>query len=175
MCASKLSLTAGTIGLAGAVGLAWSVLEAETMFALRRVSVPVLPPGSGPLRILHLSDLHLVPRQQRKINWVRGLEALEPDLVVSTGDNLAAVDAVPSLLRAHGALLDRPGVFVLGSNDYHGPKPKNPARYLLPSGGKRRIQGTRLPTRELVQGFEDHGWLNLNNRRSTLKLGPHLL
>ncbi len=172
---SKLSLTAGAIGLAGAAGLGWSLLEAEALFALRRFSVPVLPPGSTPLRILHLSDLHLVPRQARKIDWVRGLAALEPDLVVNTGDNLAALDAVPALLHAHGDLLGRPGVFVLGSNDYHGPKPKNPARYLLPSGGKRRIQGVRLPTRTLVQGFEDAGWLNLNNRRATLKLGPHLL
>jgi predicted MPP superfamily phosphohydrolase len=64
---------------------------------------------------------------------------------------------------------------VLGSNDYHGPRVKNPARYLLPKGGKRRIQGVRLPTHELIRGFEDAGWLNLNNRRTTLKVGPHLL
>ena len=62
---------------------------------------------------------------------LRGLARLEPDLVVSTGDNLAARDAVPAVLDAYGDLLRRPGVFVLGSNDYWGPRPKNPARYLV--------------------------------------------
>jgi predicted MPP superfamily phosphohydrolase len=160
--------------IAGAAGLGWSLVEANA-FTLRRASLPVLPAGTAPLRVLHLSDLHLVPRQQRKLDWVRGLAELKPDLVVSTGDNLAALDAVPYVLEAHGALLDRPGVFVLGSNDYYAPKPKNPARYLLPKGGKRRIKGVRLPTSELTAGFEAGGWLNLTNRRGTLKLGEHLL
>jgi uncharacterized protein len=160
--------------LAGAAGLGWSLVEANA-FALRRVTLPVLPAGSQPLRVLHLSDLHLVPRQQRKLDWVRGLAELEPDLVVSTGDNLADLDAVPYVLKAHGELLDRPGVFVLGSNDYFGPKPKNPVRYLLPQGGKRRIKGLRLPTHELVTGFSAGGWLDLNNNRGRLKVGEHLL
>ena len=152
----------------------WSLVEANA-FTLRRATLPVLPAGSEPLRVLHLSDLHLVPRQQRKLDWVRRLAELEPDLVVSTGDNLADLDAVPYVLKAHGELLDRPGVFVLGSNDYFGPKPKNPVRYLLPQGGKRRIKGLRLPTHELVTGFSAAGWLDLNNNRGQLKVGDHLL
>jgi predicted MPP superfamily phosphohydrolase len=160
--------------IAGAAGLGWSLVEAGA-FTLRRATLPVLPVGSSPLRVLHLSDLHLVPRQQRKIDWVRGLAALEPDLVVSTGDNLADLEAVPALLRSHTELLELPGVFVLGSNDYYGPRAKNPARYLLPKGGKRRITGTRLPTDALVAGFSEAGWLNLNNNRGRLKLGEHEL
>jgi len=160
--------------IAGAAGLGWSLVEAGA-FTLRRATLPVLPVGSSPLRVLHLSDLHLVPRQQRKIDWVHGLAALEPDLVVSTGDNLADIDAVPALLRSHADLLRLPGVFVLGSNDYFAPRVKNPARYLLPGGGKRRIQGTRLPTGALVAGFSEAGWLNLNNNRGRLKLGGHEL
>ena len=160
--------------IAGAAGLGWSLVEAGA-FTLRRVTVPVLPVGSSPLRILHLSDLHLVPRQQRKIDWVRGLAALEPDLVVNTGDNLADVEAVPALLRSHRELFELPGVFVLGSNDYYAPRAKNPARYQLRNGGKRRIQGIPLPTRALVEGFSEAGWLNLNNSRGRLKLGEHEL
>jgi predicted MPP superfamily phosphohydrolase len=135
----------------------------------------VLPPGSTPLRLLHLSDLHLVPRQRRKIEWVRRLAALEPDLVVSTGDNLAHLEAVPAVLEAYGDLLERPGVFVLGSNDYFGPVMKNPVRYIAPTGGQRRIKGARLPTDRLVAGFRAAGWLDLDNRRAQLKLGEHLL
>jgi predicted MPP superfamily phosphohydrolase len=160
--------------IAGAAGLGWSLVEAGA-FTLRRATLPVLPAGSSPLRVLHLSDLHLVPRQQRKIDWVRGLAALEPDLVVSTGDNLADLEAVPALLRSHTELLQLPGVFVLGSNDYYGPRKKNPARYLLRNGGKRRIQGVALPTQALVDGFSEAGWLNLNNNRGRLKLGTHEL
>jgi predicted MPP superfamily phosphohydrolase len=155
--------------MAGAAGLGWSLVEAGA-YTLRRITLPVLPAGSSPLRVLHLSDLHLVPRQHRKIEWVRGLAALEPDLVVSTGDNLADLEAVPALLRSHTELLERPGVFVLGSNDYYAPRAKNPARYLVPGGGKRRIQGVRLPTEALVAGFSEAGWLNLNNSRGRLKL-----
>jgi len=159
-----------TVLAAGAAGLAYATAEAQA-FTLRRFTLPVLPAGHRPLRVLHLSDLHLVPRQRRKQDWVRALAALEPDLVVSTGDNLAAPDAVPALLAAHGDLLALPGVFVLGSNDYWGPKPKNPARYLLPSGGRRRIAGVPLPTQDLVDGFTAAGWLDLGNRRGELVLG----
>ena len=151
----------------GAAGLGWSLAEARA-FTLRRVDVPVLPAGSPELRVLHVSDLHLVPRQRRKADWLRGLAALRPDLVVSTGDNLAAPDAVPDALAAHGALLDRPGVFVLGSNDYYGPLPKNPARYLMPSRRADGGLGTRLPTGDLVRGFLSAGWSDLTNRRTRL-------
>jgi uncharacterized protein len=161
--------------IAGAAGLGWSLVEARA-FTLRHATVPVLPPGSAPLRLLHLTDLHLVPRQRRKLEWVRALATLEPDLVVSTGDNLADVGAVPFVLEAYGELLQRPGVFVLGSNDYFGPSPKNPARYLMPQrGGRRPIAGAPLPTAELVSGFRSAGWLDLNNRRGHLKLGASVL
>ena len=107
---------------AGAAGLGWSLAEARA-FTLRRFTLPVLPPGAAPLRVLHVSDIHLVPRQHRKADWVSALAALRPDLVVSTGDTLAAPDAVPAALAAHAGLLERPGVFVLGSNDYDAPVP----------------------------------------------------
>ena len=51
-----------------------------------------------PSRILHVSDLHLVPGQRGKTAWVRSLAGLEPDLVIDTGDNLAHQEAVPAVL-----------------------------------------------------------------------------
>jgi predicted MPP superfamily phosphohydrolase len=163
------------VGMAAVgAGIGYATLEARA-FTLRRFTLPVLAPGSRDVRVLHVSDLHLVPRQRRKAEWLRGLAELEPDLVVSTGDNLAATDAVPAVLDAYGRLLDRPGVFVLGSNDYWGPRPKNPARYFLPSGGRRRIIGTRLPTHELVAAFRQAGWLDLTNARGRLDVAGSLL
>jgi predicted MPP superfamily phosphohydrolase len=158
---------------AGVAGLGWALAEARA-FTLRRFTVPVLPAGSPPLRVLHLSDLHLVPADRGKQEWLRGLAALEPDLVVSTGDNLAHAQAVPAVLAAHGRLLERPGVFVLGSNDYYAPRPKNPARYLRPHGG-RQVIGRRLPTEDLVAGLRAAGWLDLTDRRGRLDVGDHRL
>ena len=53
-----------TAAVAGA-GLAYAIWEAR-QFRLRRVDVPVLESGEEPLRILHVSDLHLVPGQRVK-------------------------------------------------------------------------------------------------------------
>ncbi len=157
---------------AGAGVLAWSMLIEPRAFALRRVDVPVLPPGAAPLRILHVSDLHLTPSQAYRADWLRSLEALEPDLVVSTGDNLAHQDAVPAVLDAYGGLLERPGVFVLGSNDYFAPSLKNPLRYLNDSHPRgAALTPHRVPTRELVDGFVAAGWSDLTNARIRRTVG----
>ena len=71
-----------------------------------RATLPVLAAGARPLRVLHISDLHLTPSQHSKQRWVAGLAALEPDLVVNTGDNLAHPRAVPAVIAALGPLLD---------------------------------------------------------------------
>jgi uncharacterized protein len=137
-------------------------------YRLRRIDVPVLAPGSRPLRVLHVSDLHLTPGQERKKAWLRRLGALEPDLVVNTGDNLAHRLAVPAVLDALGPLLERPGVFVPGSNDYFAPRPTNPARYLLPSDRVIQARGRDLPWKELRDGLTEAGWLDLTNARGSL-------
>ncbi|WP_392425167.1 metallophosphoesterase [Barrientosiimonas humi] len=160
-----------TAGL-GAGSLAWASLVERHWYALRRATLPVLAPGSRSLRVLHVSDLHLVPRQERRIRWVRDLAALEPDLVVNTGDNCSDPQAVPAVLRAFEPLLERPGVFVLGSNDYYGPKPKNPLKYLTGGHPRGRDLGTaELPTAELVSGFERGGWTDLDNARTRMRVG----
>lgn len=155
-------------GAAAGLGYA-SGVELRT-FRLRRVTVPVLPAGARPLRVLHLSDAHLTPGQRRKQAWIRGLDRLAPDLVVNTGDSLAHPDAVPAMLHALGPLLDRPGVFVWGSNDYTAPRPKNPARYLLGDDGKRRF-GPKLPWRDLRAALTEAGWLDLTHARHKLAVG----
>jgi uncharacterized protein len=157
-----------TLLAAGVAGLGYSAGYEVRAFRLRRVEVPVLKPGQRPLRVLHVSDLHLTPDQRRKREWVRTLAGLEPDLVVNTGDNLAHQEAVPAVLDALGPLLERPGVFVLGSNDYYEPTFKNPARYLLPNGGPR-LHTRRLPWEDLRDGFVGAGWLDLGNARGRIK------
>src|SRR5215213_5076179 len=163
---SGLRRAAAVVPALGAAFVVGTVVESRA-YTLRRFELPVLPAGARPLRVLHLSDLHLTPWQRRERAWVRDLEQLEPDLVVDTGDNLAHPKSVPIVLDALGPLLERPGVFVLGSNDYFAPRPKNPARYLAPDRG-RRVVGRRLPTQDLVRGLTDAGWADLTNTRTTI-------
>jgi predicted MPP superfamily phosphohydrolase len=153
---------------ATAAGLAYAAGYEVRSFRLRRITVPVLPPGARPLRVLHITDLHLTPNQKRKRDWVRSLAGLEPDFVIDTGDNLAHRDAVPAVFDALGPLLERPGAFVMGSNDYYAPTLRNPARYLLPDDGVRP-QRINLPWEDLRDGFVDAGWLDLNNARGRIK------
>ncbi|HYG95237.1 MAG TPA: metallophosphoesterase [Nocardioides sp.] len=161
-------LGAGVLGGTAVTG--YGVWETR-QFVLRKVDVRALPAGMRPLRVLHISDLHLTPRQRTKQEWVRGLARLEPDLVVDTGDNLAHRDAVPVVLDSLGGLLDRPGVFVHGSNDYFEPRPRNPVAYLLPDRGKRFTNQPQLPWDELSAGLAGAGWLDLSNRRASLQVG----
>jgi uncharacterized protein len=152
---------------AGAATLAYAVGIERRHWTLRETTIPVLPPGTRPLRVLHLSDLHMTPGQRSKQRWVAALAELEPDLVVDTGDNLAHARAVPTVLAALDPLLSRPGVFVWGSNDYFGPTFKNPARYLVPAWQKR-VHGGRLPWRDLRAALVERGWQDATHTRFTI-------
>ncbi|MBX6723752.1 MAG: metallophosphoesterase [Dactylosporangium sp.] len=160
---------AAGVAAAGAATLAYASLIERNMFTLRRYDVPVLAPDTEPLRVLHLSDLHMTPGRHRLQDWVRALAGLDPDLVVVTGDNLAAPDAVPAAVRALQPLFDYPGAFVFGSNDYRGPVWKNPFSYFNPD--REYVQGVDLPWEELRDVLVGVGWRNLNNARTTIKAG----
>jgi predicted MPP superfamily phosphohydrolase len=160
------------IGVAGGLAtIGYSVGIEVRNFVVRRVEVPVLPPGHRPIRVLHVSDLHLTPTQGVKRRWLASLADLEPDLVVDTGDNLAHQDSVGPLVEGFGPLLDVPGVFVMGSNDYFAPTMRNPFWYLFPDDGKRSIHTAKLPWDDLRAAFESRGWTDLTNTHGRLRVG----
>ena len=167
MRARTITSLAATAGVA-VIGYA-SVIE-RNWFAIREQEVPVLPPGAAPLRVLHVSDIHLTPGRHRLMAFVRSLASLAPDLVVTTGDSIASAEAVGPLLDSLGPLLDVPGVFVYGSNDLYSPKLKNPARYLwrTSAGDDRYHEDPDLPWEKLGGELSAAGWLDLNNRRGQL-------
>lgn len=167
MAPSPLRLL-GLATLAGAAGLGYAAGIEVRAFTVRQVDVPVLPPGHRDIRVLHVSDLHLTPRQAHKLAWIESLGRLEPDLVVNTGDNIAHPDSVQPLLDAFGRLRDVPGVFVFGSNDYFAPSMRNPVRYLLPDDGTRNTHTPQLPWKDLRAELVDSGWLDLTNTREEL-------
>jgi predicted MPP superfamily phosphohydrolase len=158
-----------SVAAVGAACFTYGVAVERTRWTLRRFDVPVLAPEAEPLRILHLSDLHMLPGQRSKQEWIRGLAALDPDFVALTGDNLSSPDAVSSVISALRPLLDRPGAFVFGSNDYYGPTPKNPARYLR-RGDTKRVHGADLPWTDLRAAFREHGWVDATHARHVLEV-----
>ena len=169
MPAWRTTVATGAVAASGAAALTgYAVLEARSP-RLRRLRVPALPPGAPPLRILQISDLHLAPWQHWKVDFVRGLARLAPDLVVDTGDNLGHAEGLPSVLRALEPLLEFPGVFVGGANDYFAPRWKNPVRYLVPDRrGNRR--GRPLPWGKLRDTLCGAGWLDATHHRHSVEL-----
>jgi uncharacterized protein len=151
----------------GVAGVGYAAGIERRWWTLREATIPVLPPGTRSLKVLHLSDLHMTPDQRSKQRWVAGLAELEPDLVVDTGDNLAHARAVPAVLNALEPLLSLPGLFVWGSNDYCGPTFKNPARYLVPAWQKR-VHGGDLPWRDLRAALLERGWQDATHTRFTI-------
>lgn len=136
-----------------------------------------------PLRVLQVSDIHMVCGQRKKRAWLQSLAGLRPDFVVNTGDNLSDPDGVPEVLDALGPLLEYPGVYVFGSNDYYGPTLRNPGRYLIEKAqGRHGLNGNAAavgvvhnPWEELRDAFDTAGWVNLSNTRGSLKLDGYEL
>ena len=159
---------AATVGSVVA-GIGYASLIERNAFVVREVTMPVLAPGSSPLRVLHISDIHMRPRQRRKQAWLRELARWEPDLVVNTGDNLAHPKAVPAVVQTLGDLLSLPGLFVFGSNDYFGPHAEEPGE--LPD----RVPGIActgqpLPWQDLRAAFTERGWLDMTHNRREIEV-----
>ncbi|MGO2110552.1 MAG: metallophosphoesterase [Pseudoclavibacter sp.] len=151
---------------------AWAI--GRLRFQLRRVTAPVLPPGSHDLRVLHLSDFHLAPWQTIKQDFVRSLADLEPDLVVNTGDNLGHPDVLPHLREMLEPFRGVPGLYVYGSNDYFGPTAKNPFTYFF-ERRHREPTAPRLDVDGLTALLDDLGWVGLNNGAAVIDAGGRRL
>jgi predicted MPP superfamily phosphohydrolase len=175
------------VGLAaiGGLGVAYAAAEAQ-WYVLRRLTVPMLAVGATPLRVLHLSDLHLTldHRGAHRADWVRRLAAEHPDLVVLTGDNFARAEALPVLLDALAPFLTVPGAFVFGSNDYVSARWRNPARYLVSRLLGRDARDDRdrfteedfdLPWTDLRAALVRAGWFDLNNARAKALVANHVI
>jgi uncharacterized protein len=162
--------TLAVTAAAGAGVAAYASVVERNWFALRRFQVPVLPAHARPVTVLHLSDVHLTPGRHRLLSWLRSLDSLGPDLVVNTGDSIAHPQAAGPFLAALGPLLERPGIFVYGSNDLYSPVPRNPLRYLWGPTDVADRYIPDLPWADLGAGMVAAGWLDANNRRGRLKV-----
>lgn len=169
----KSTCVASTLTALAALGagtLAYGVREL-TNFTLKAYELALLEPGTlrgaDSFDIVHVADLHMIPGQRRKVDFVRALDELEPDLVVNTGDNLSDPAGVPWVLDALGPLLHRPGAFVFGTNDYWAPRPVNPLKYLRDA--KRAPSYVDLPWQGMRAAFIEHGWHDATHQRLEFK------
>lgn len=152
----------------GILAAIWGIGIERFLFVVRRENIKVLPANSKPITVLHIGDIHLAPWQRRKAKFVHSLAQLKPDLVINTGDNLGHADAIGPVLTALAPVMQIPGVFVNGSNDYYAPVLRNPLGYLLKPS--ERSEGPVLDTARLIGGFRSAGWLNLNNREGQITI-----
>jgi predicted MPP superfamily phosphohydrolase len=154
----------------GAATVGYGLYERDS-YTLTRREVPILAPGAAPLRILHLSDLHVTPHQTRKLTWLGELARLVPDLVAMTGDVLSHPGSAEPLREALAPLYAFPGVFIPGNNDYHVPRPRSPHHYL-----RRHSYG--VPTGAALDwdGFAknlaaESGWRDMTHVHDVLTIG----
>lgn len=170
---AKTALTAlGALGAVGVSTAVWGIGIERYLFTVREHDVRLLPAGSAPVRVLHLSDAHMAPWQRRKQRWMAALaDTWRPDLVVNTGDNLGHAGGLRGLRGAMDTLRGIPGVFVHGSNDHASPTPRNPLRYFTgPSTVKTASEP--LDTHALDGYLRDElGWLDLNNAVGSVQIG----
>lgn len=159
--------TAVGLAVAGAAAV-WPFIE-PLLPVLRHADVPVLAPGSAPLTVLHVSDLHLLPRHLRRAAWVRGLAEHDADLIVSTGDHWSSAEAMDLLTGTLATLTagGTPGVFVPGNNDYYSPVVPSPLGYLRDHHDPVRRRPD-LPWSRAAARLESTGWTDLTHVRTTL-------
>jgi predicted MPP superfamily phosphohydrolase len=162
-------LAAGAV--VGAGSAAWGALVERRRFGIRWETVPVLPPGSRDVVVLHLSDIHMAPWQADKQQWLRDLSLVEPDFIVNTGDNLGHETANTAVEYALEPFRGVPGAFVYGSNDFYGPSPRNPLKYFGgPSAMHARARAVDLDVERQTAFFESLGWLDLNDKARAIEV-----
>jgi predicted MPP superfamily phosphohydrolase len=165
---------AAAVGAFGAGCFGYGVFVERNAFTLRRFTAPVLPAGERPMRVLHISDMHLSTDRRNLVRWVDSLAGLRPDLVVTTGDNLSQPEALPMVLEAYGRLFAYPGVFVFGSNDYFAPNPVNPLKY-LGIGSDIPRERRELPHVELRRTLVERGWHDVEDSTIELEVDGRLV
>lgn len=171
----RAGIALGAAGFAAAAGAhVWARHVEIHQYRVRHVAVPALPAAAAPVRLLHISDIHLMPDDHRKLAFLRSLSELEPDVVVDTGDNISDARSIAPLGEAIAPLLATPGAFVLGSNDMYAPKPKNPLRYFLKDPRPASLLSSpppmSLPTPTLVSLLGSQGWEDLTNTTASTDL-----
>ncbi|HEY7477646.1 MAG TPA: metallophosphoesterase [Actinomycetota bacterium] len=152
----------------GVCCVAWGVVVERSWYRLVRYRLALLPPdGPRDLTVLHLSDLHFLRGDAKKVRFLASLPAA--DVTVVTGDFLAEPEAVEAAVAGVRPVRGRlASWFVLGSNDHFQPRPLNYLAYFRRRRKHRRATRGRAP--ELVDQLCADGWTDLTNVRYETRL-----
>ena len=118
--------TAGSIGAVPMIGAASTARD----YAINRITLPVpgLPSGLNGLTVAQISDIHsgMFMTESNMRDIFERVNALRPDLVLMTGDQVDNADSqIEPLHRALGMLRSEQGVYaVLGNHDHYATAPK---------------------------------------------------
>ena len=109
-------------GLLGVMCISWGYFVEpfwpETTHT--RIESPVLPKGSGPVRIVHLTDMHCDAKPRLEERLLALVAAEKPDLIVFTGDSVNSPEGLPLFRRTMTALAQiAPTFAVKGNWDTH--------------------------------------------------------
>lgn len=156
------------IAAVGAACVGYGIVVERRRYRLVRHRLDILPADDArPLTILHLSDLHLVAHEPKKVAFLASLPPA--DVTIVTGDFLAEPEAVETAVAAVRPLRGRlASWFVLGSNDYFAPRPLNYFAYFRRSRKRRRATAGR--GRDLIAQLSADGWIDLTNDRTQVEL-----
>ena len=157
-----MQIVRGTALLTLGVG-AYSLCE-PYLYRLSRVRAPVRE-GRPPLKILQVSDTHMQKHNRRLVSFLASLPerlALEPDLVLATGDMIEGNGGIDPLIEGLKPLGARYGCYyVLGSHDYYAPTFKGVRKYFRPSRGS--LKAPAADTDRLQHSLQSLGWRSLLN------------
>ncbi len=166
-----MSLGAGALATA-----AYAAVVEKNRFRVRQDIAPVLDAGSTPIRILHLSDIHMAPWNSQAVSWISSLAELEPDLIIGTGDFLGHPEGLDALTQALTPLAGIPGVVTHGSNDKLAPRFKNPFSYLFGPSRVGEKPGIPMNFAGLQRLYGDVlGWSDIDNQTHRLSLNGSTL
>jgi hypothetical protein len=154
--------------VAGAACVVWGIVVERSWYRVDRHRLAILPRGASPLTLLHLSDLHLVRTDAKKVRFLASLPAA--DVTVVTGDFVAEPEAVERAVEGVRPVRGRQASwFVLGSNDYFAPAPLNYLAYFRKRRARRHAEKGRPD--DLAAGLIADGWIDLTNSRRDAEVG----
>lgn len=169
--ASQSGLALAGLGALALGAASYGALVERENFRVRRETLPVLDSGSEPIRVLHLSDIHMAPWHSQTVAWIRELAVLQPDVVVGTGDFLGHPEGLSTLAEALIPFAGIPGVVTHGSNDRVAPRMKNPFSYVLePSQPDEDPSGLPMDFAGLQNLYSRLGWQDIDNGVTRMEL-----
>ena len=152
----------------GAATVAYASLYERTRWTLRRFDVPVLAPGSRPLTVLHISDLHMTagPERQAGVGRRAGGARARPGHRHRRQPGRHRTPSPPTLRRAGPAA--RPaGRLRAGQQRLLRAAAEEPAQ-VLPEGPQARARRRSCRGATCATGMTGRGWVDLTNARGEL-------